>query len=197
MEQPFYSSEIRWFASESTFFKQIYEQLPGRGIKESKRIDYYLNAHLVNTGIKIRAGKHEIKVKCAPDEKHPLGIIEHWCKWSTTEPRNILNTIDSSLQKEWIAVEKTRYKKMFAINPQSGSISAQTGFIEDGGGFELTELKIEGAPSDIYTFGLEAFGTQRSCRQNILDLLDFVKLPQKDFEAYINMGYPEYLASID
>lgn len=193
MKQPFYSSEIRWFATNRTHFEKLHAQLPGHGIKEPKRTDYYLKTNLIHSGIKIREGKHEIKVKCAPDEQHGLGIIEHWCKWSTHEPNNILNTVDQSLRQEWIPVEKIRWKKAYRIDPVTNSISYQEGFFDDGGNIEFTELKINQSSSNIYTFGLEAFGTHRSCKQNILGLLSFLDLDTKVFERDINMGYPAYL----
>ncbi|MGB0932170.1 MAG: hypothetical protein ACPGVB_15410 [Chitinophagales bacterium] len=193
---PFKSTEIRWFSSSKEELWNIYQSLPqvGEGIRESDRIDYYLQTDSLNTGVKIRQGNHEIKVKYREDELQKYGLIEHWQKWSTKEEQNILNTIDPQLLEDWIAIEKKRFKKKYEIWNFDEVHFTDKDFLDEGCGVEFTELKIGSNREIVYTFGIEAFGTKNDSRDNFLAAIQYLKLDFSVLEEFDSFGYPEFLS---
>ncbi len=199
MQNPYYSTEIRWFSYNKDKLLSLFKSLPFMGEKiypkrhEKKRTDYYLKTGSHNSSVKIREGRHEIKVKSNIDEIMPsIGVIEHWAKWSVVEQNNILNSIPANLLSDWITVEKLRYLKKFEISKNNGDVNPTNGFPDDGCSVELSILTINN--NEVYTFGLEAFGTYRSTKDNLIDTMDFLKLKSKLFDKMDRMGYAEYLA---
>lgn len=195
MNNPYNSSEMRWFSTKKEAIYNLYKALPSEGnidgIHQDKRTDYYLKTSLISTSVKIREGRHEIKIMSGVDKIKPFGIIEHWAKWSTSEVDNILNTICEEYRKDWISIKKNRYLKKFAINESNGKVEYSTGFPDDGCGIEYTELIIN--KSKFYTFGLESFGTHRSSLKNLLDVLKFLNLEKIRTNGLMYMGYPEFI----
>ena len=121
-----------------------------------------------------------------------IGVIEHWAKWSVVEQNNILTSIPANLLSDWIAVQKLRYLKKFEISKNNGDVNPINGFPDDGCSVELSILTINN--NEVFTFGLEAFGTYRSTKDNLIDTMDFLKLKSKFFDKMDRMGYAEYLA---
>lgn len=192
---PFKSSEIRWFSKDKETLWKLFENLPqkGEGNREADRTDYYLKSGTINTGIKIREGNHELKVKCAEDEELEYGVMEHWIKWSTSEEKNILNTIDEDLLRDWVAVKKVRFKKRYEIVDQEKWKVIGEDFVDEGCGVECTEIHLQRVDTPLYTFGIEAFSATNQQREYIISSLknldiDFSKL--KDLDSY---GYPQLL----
>ena len=140
----FKSSEIRWFSPDKNLLWDFYEHLPkkGEGKREPDRTDFYLNSDTINSGIKIREGNHELKVKRAEDEELDFGIMEHWIKWSTSEEKNILNTVDDQFLGDWIPVKKKRFKKTYKIIQNEIECIAE-GFPAEGCGAEFTEIQMD------------------------------------------------------
>lgn len=132
MNSPLFSSEIRWFSQEKHFLHQIFTEISGTGWQEPDRIDYYLRYQGIDTGIKIREGKHEIKVRNADNKLLQNGVVEHWTKWSTKEEKNVLNTIASGQMSQWLPVKKERAKKKFVWNKSTGQMEYTEGFADDG-----------------------------------------------------------------
>lgn len=194
MNNPLYSSEIRWFSQDRHFLHRLYADIPGKGRKESERTDYYLKYQGIDTGVKIRQGRHEIKVKNANNEHFQKRVIEHWTKWSTKEERNILNTIAVDHLSQWLPIKKERSTKIFLWNKSTGKMEYTEGFPDDGCGVEYTILQVRG--QNWYTFGLEAFGTYRSCKENLLAALDFLNLPDINNKEYWNFGYPRFISEL-
>ncbi len=194
----FKSAEIRWFAEEKGTLWSVFEQLlpEGPGKREPERTDYYLRTDLDNTGIKIREGNHEIKVKSSRDEFHPFGIVQHWMKWSSLEEDNILNTIDLELLVDWIAVEKKRFKKSFEILEPGKLAFHKDGWMNDGCGVEFTEVSIPSLERTIYTFGLEAFGDKYTSRENLFTALHHLPLDLRTLQAFHSIGYPAFLREL-
>ncbi len=195
----FKSAEIRWFAWEKETLWSVFNKLSpeGPGRQESERTDYYLRADLDNTGIKIREGNHEIKVKSGRDESHPFGLVQHWMKWSTLEEDNILNTIDHQLLEDWIAVEKKRFKKSYKILGPEQLIFHEDGWMNDGCGVEFTEVTILSIKRTVYTFGLEAFGDKYTSRENLFTALHHLPLDLTALQAYDSIGYPAFLRGME
>lgn len=196
---PFKSTEIRWFSPHKEELWNLYQSLPeqGNGIRESDRIDYYLQSDSLNTGVKIRQGNHEIKVKCQADEPQPYGLVEHWLKWSTKEFQNILNTINSELLGDWTAIDKVRYKKKYEILPNSEVMYSTKDFLAEGCGVEFTELKIGTSRDLFYTFGIEAFGTAYDSRDNFFAVMDYLNMNFAVLKELDSFGYPEFLSKLE
>ncbi|MDZ7720081.1 MAG: hypothetical protein U5K72_14800 [Balneolaceae bacterium] len=195
----FKSSEIRWFSTGKEMLWNFYVNLQekGEGNREPDRTDYYLNSHSINTGIKIREGNHELKVKCAEDEELDFGIMEHWIKWSRSEEKNILNTIDDSMLGDWISVKKKRFKKTYKIISQDKIEMSKEGFPAEGCGAEFTEIQIQGLEKPFYTVGLEAFSSSSRERDNLLSLINHLDLDFSSFDKKDSYGYPEFLKRLD
>ena len=191
----FKSSEIRWFSKKKDLLWNFYENLPekGEGNREPDRTDYYLKSGTIKSGIKIREGNHELKVKSGEDEKLDFGVMEHWFKWSSTEEKNILNTIDDELLDEWISVEKKRFKKTYEISHQGEMRMIKEGFPSEGCGAEFTEIQLREIDKPLYTIGLEAFSSSGRQRENLmlfLENLDTDFLTLRELDSY---GYPQLL----
>lgn len=195
----FKSSEIRWWSTDKDILWEFYERLPekGEGNREPDRTDYYLESDTINTGIKIREGNHELKVKRAIDEELDLGTMEHWIKWSTSEESNILNTVDNQLLDEWISVKKERYKKTYKITNQTEIEFIKDGFPAEGCGAEFTVIQVQGSQKTIYSAGLEAFSSSDRERENLLNLIEKLNLDFSSFSRKDSYGYPEFLLQVD
>ncbi|NBC67274.1 MAG: hypothetical protein GVY07_16655 [Bacteroidetes bacterium] len=195
----FKSSEIRWWSTDKDILWEFYEKLPkkGEGNREPDRKDYYLESHTINTGIKIREGNHELKVKRAKDEELDFGMMEHWIKWSTSEERNILNTVDNQLLDDWISVKKERFKKTYKIINQNEIEYVREGFPAEGCGAEFTKIQVQESEKTIYTVGLEAFSSSNRERKNLLNLIEQLDLDFSFFRKKDSYGYPDFLQRYD
>ena len=193
----FKSSEIRWFSKNRELLWNFYTDLPkkGEGIRESDRTDYYLRSGTVNTGIKIREGNHELKLKRDTDEKLEMGIMEHWIKWSRSEENNILNTIDHKFLDDWISVEKIRFKKSYEIKEDRLRLLSGE-FVDEGCGAEFTELHLERLDQPLYTVGFEAFSASENQRANLLHSLRLLEVDLSVFKDLDSYGYPQLLCGL-
>ena len=192
---PFKSSEIRWFSRDRETLWDLYKKLPveGEGSREEDRTDYYLKSGTVNTGIKIREGNHELKVKSGDDEDLGFGIIEHWIKWSASEQENILNTIDDKWLDDWTGVKKKRFKKSYEIINQEELKNSGEDFVDEGCGAEFTEIFLIELDVRLYTFGLEAFSINGHQRENLNLCLDHLEIETEELRKIDSFGYPELL----
>jgi hypothetical protein len=193
---PYSSIEIRWFATDRNTLWNIYEALSpqGTGHREPDRTDHYLRADLTHTGVKVREGNHEIKVKLAPDEPLAFGTIEHWIKWSSAEAATLLDLVPAALRAEWIAVEKQRHQKHYTLTADGRLRTADPADFSAGCGVEFTTLYLPALDLTRYTLGLEAFGPDGR-RQDILRaVLRETRLGDKVPEECVSCGYPAFLA---
>ncbi len=194
----FKSSEIRWFSKDKDLLWEVYENLPekGEGTRESDRTDYYLKSGTISTGIKIREGNHELKVKCADDEDLGHGVMEHWIKWSTSEEENILNTIDDEFLRDWIPIKKNRFKKSFKIVRQGKLEPIADMFPPEGCGAEFTEIYFPSKELTLYTFGMEAFSSTNRERENLMIAIEVLDLDFSSFKEFNSYGYPQLLYNL-
>ncbi len=192
---PFKSSEIRWFSKKKEPVWNVYEQLPkeGEGNREPDRTDYYLKSGTINTGIKIREGNHELKVKCGDDEKLDHGVMEHWIKWSTSEDVNILNTVDDEFLGDWIAIKKKRFKKSYKISHQEKLEPIVDIFVGEGCGAEFTVIYLPSMDITLYTFGMEAFSSSGKETENLFTSLEVLEPDTESLETLDSFGYPELI----
>ena len=193
---PYSSTEIRWFAFDKKTFWTIYEALSPRGAghREPDRTDHYLRADLTHTGVKVREGNHEIKVKLAPDEPLAYGTIEHWIKWSSAEAETLLDVVPAALRGEWIAVEKQRYQKHYGLSADGALHAADPAELSAGCGVEFTTLHLPALELTRYTLGLEAFGPEGRRREVLRTVLRETRVGERVPEECISCGYPAFLA---
>lgn len=191
----FKSSEIRWFSQDKELLWNFYEALPekGEGTREADRTDYYLKSGTINTGIKIREGNHELKVKCTEDAELDVGVMEHWIKWSTSEEKNILNTIDDELLGDWVGVKKKRFKKSYEITGLEKAEFLHGEFVDEGFGVEFTEIQLQILDQPIYTVGIEAFSAKNQQRENLLNGIKILDMDLSPFKGLDSYGYPQFL----
>lgn len=191
----FKSSEIRWFSQDKDLLWNFYKNLPekGEGNREPDRTDYYLESGTTNTGIKIREGNHELKVKRADDEELHYGVMEHWIKWSTSEEENILNTIDDEFLGDWIAIKKKRFKKSYKIINQEKLEPIVDMFSSEGCGAEFTEIFFPSKELTLYTFGMEAFSSTKREKENLISVIKILDLDFSSFKEFDSHGYPQLL----
>ena len=175
--------------------RDIYNNLPGEGVREDDRTDSYLKSNNITIGIKIREGKHEIKVKTAPDQMIEIGTIEDWGKWSNVAEKKIVNTVKKSYGSDWVDIVKTRWKKKYDLDSRDGAIQYTKKMPVDGCGAEFTELVI-GGKEKWYTFGLEAFGNFKHCKKNLLETIRFLELEKIDFSEFKCLSYPEFIKNV-
>lgn len=194
----FKSSEIRWFSKDKELLWEFYENLPetGEGTRESDRTDYYLRSGTVNSGIKIREGNHELKVKRNPDEELDFGMMEHWMKWSRSEERNILNTIDQKMLGDWVPVEKVRFKKSYEVTEGEGLRYLSGEFVDEGCGAEFTELRLGKLEQPLFTVGFEAFSAKNRQKENLLNTLKILDVDLSIFKNLDSYGYPQLLEGL-
>jgi hypothetical protein len=190
----YYSTEIRWFSQDRDKLFNIYQNLIGDGVKQDDKTDYYLLSNNVNTGIKIREGKHEIKVKTAADENTNIGVINDWVKWSTEEKANILNTIQGIYLNEWLSIKKGRLIKKYDLGSRDGTITNvdPKKRLVHGCGAEFTELTVD-KTHEWYTFGFEAFGDFKHSKQNLFKTIRYLELDNVDFSAHECLSYPGFI----
>jgi len=191
----FKSSEIRWFAQEYELLRDFFDALPGAGeeIYEGERTDYYLKSGTETTGIKVREGNHELKVKCAKDETLAYGTLTHWIKWSVPEKKHILNTIADELLTEWIPVKKKRVKKTYGIVNQSEVVPADDGVVEEGVGVEFTNIYLGRMEQPFYTVGFESFSATGQQRDNLMLAINRLDLDLTLLKDLNSCGYPTFL----
>lgn len=195
---PYQSAEIRWFATNRDPLWEIYEALSPRGTghREPDRTDHYLRADLTRTGVKVREGNHEIKVKMAPDEPFGSGTIEHWIKWSSAEAESLLDAVPAELLGDWIAVEKQRHQKHYGLTTAGQLRPADPADLAEGCGVEFTTLQLPALDLTWYTLGLEAFGPGGRQRDILLTVLRETELVNFIPERAISRGYPAFLRSL-
>lgn len=193
----FKSSEIRWFAQEDTMLLDFFDALPGTGEEnyEDERTDYYLKSGTETTGIKVREGNHELKVKCAEDEALAYGMLTHWIKWSVPETKHILNTIANELLEEWIPVKKKRVKKTYEILSESEIVLAGDSMVDEGVGVEFTKIYLGRMEQPFYTAGFESFSANGRQRENLLQAIKSLGPDLSRIKDFNSRGYPAFLKS--
>jgi len=196
---PFSTSEIRWFSNHPNTLWNLYTRLPvkGEGATQTDRTDYYLRADLPNTGVKIREGRHEIKVKSGKDEPLAYGRLQHWIKWSTVEAQNILNTIPTGFLFDWIAVEKRRFLKTYAVINPAEITPSHNQLPEQGCNLEFTKIQIPTLGKTAFTLGLEAYSPNGRSREHLLIILNYFNINSATLGNPESMGYPEWLSRLN
>lgn len=150
----FKTLEVRWFAFDKKLLEDVFGVISRENeIRTEKRTDYYLLTGLKDTGIKIREGNHELKVKFKPDVDLEFGKKEYWMKWSHPTEKSIFSLVGKDSLTNWIAVEKVRKSMRFSFL-ENGNDSI---YSSEGVAFELTHLHIPSHDKNFFTLGIEAY----------------------------------------
>lgn len=185
--------EMRWFfdtcpIDETQHFAHVGEL--------QTRVDWYSMPCNPASGIKIREGRFESKLRTAELGKRRLGSLhgrlEQWQKWSlayvddSPPPESLLSEIG------WIAVSKRRRLKRFAV--QAKQLEIVDLRPNNGCEFELTELVIR--DQSFWTVGFEAVGEADQLERNLALVAERVQQDggrQLDFLLERSFGYAEWL----
>lgn len=196
---PYPTAEIRWFSNEESHLWQVYREIrpEGKGLQEQVRTDYYLLSGTENTGIKVREGNHEWKLKFKPDEQREYGLIQYWKKWSTEEEQNILKSIDKELLGDWIEVRKQRFKKQYEILDDRQIRPSKSSSVKNGCDLEFTTVRLPLYDIEVFTIGLETFGEIRDLDVQLLSVLNEFEQELSLLKSLPSQGYAEWLKTID
>lgn len=125
----------------------------------SKRVDYYLLNTGVQLGVKWREGSLEAKQQQGVSQSYSNGQLEGeiacWKKWSfALDERETYSDNLAEQPQHWLAVHKQRQQ------------------VHDGCQLEVTYLTLR--KRAYTTLGLEAFGSERSPRQNLMATIGYL-----------------------
>jgi hypothetical protein len=187
--------ELRWFfrhepCAPSLFFNAAHLSEP--------RTDWYAYPCDERSGVKIREGRLEAKLLIASlgprDFPRATGNVEHWQKWSADLPAADRPSSAQLRSAGWVAVEKRRYLRKFAIDGPSIRELDADDFPHSGAQFEWTQLTADQQPW--CTLGFESFGPDAQLDHNLTSLVKHVfenaplPAPLKIGDSF---GYPKWL----
>lgn len=204
------SVEVRWFFRSKPFPANIF--FPDTSPAQT-RTDWYAFPCDERSGVKIREGNYEVKLrtrnpgKLAPaGQSGPLGVIgqlEEWRKWSVSFPYGDLPSDEVLTGAGWVSTTKTRRMRLFSIPGGAARIGDVTeeaaGRIDNGCQVEYTEVTAK--EQKWWTIGLEAFGRPELLEENIRTaaghffsvLLRSLGDELSGFELSNSYGYPAWL----
>ncbi len=193
---PYHSCEIRWFTAEPGPLSTTFEKLPGAGRREPARTDWYLNGKTLQTNVKVREGRHEIKIMTAPSEQHPKGRIEHWAKWSHEASPGLEQLLPGKDGNEWLAIEKERRIKTFTRLP-SGELQLQEGEeTQEGCDAEYSRIYLPSQGREYHTFCFEAFSATGQQRAHLYQALEQFSEQLCFLPEISSFGYPQFMLSL-
>lgn len=188
----FHTAEIRWFSQDEELLSAYFDALPGRPYIQEERTDHYLKSSTFHTGIKLRSGLHEIKVKSAENMMQPYGQVEVWTKWSHSAYGDIRRLLTQSpLTEDWIPVRKQRIKKMHEIHSTRLNEMLTVGI-------ELGEIDLLYGhhPTTWYTLSFETYEDEDSHAAHLIEALSLLNIDKMDFSDMLSMGYPQFLSTV-
>jgi hypothetical protein len=165
------TSEVRWFFRSPPFPPADFFDLQS---SPPTRVDWYAFPCDERSGVKVRQGKLETKLRLR--ELGPIrygeasGRVEEWGKWSLAYPPNDAPQAGQLSMAGWVPVEKTRYMRIFTIKEETISeiTDWQQNFPEAGVEFELTQLRVR--QQQWWTVGFEAFAPAEPVEKLSLNL---------------------------
>jgi hypothetical protein len=194
------SIEVRWFfETEPLVLKSLFQ----RSFEAPPRTDWYAFPCDNRSGIKIREGKLETKLRVEELGLRRFGEaegrIERWKKWSVVFPHEDIPPDHVLASAGWIAVHKVRSLKVFRVEESTVSEikDFQSNWPENGALFEYTKIQSNGA--QWATSGLEAFGASESLFGNLLSVAEAVFPQLPDCSALTgnnSSAYPAWLEYI-
>lgn len=170
------TAEIRWFFGEVVSFDSLMQSLSFS--EPSKRVDYYLLNTGVQLGVKWREGRLEAKQQQGVSQSYSNGQLEGeiacWKKWSfALDERETYSDNLAEQPQHWLAVHKQRQQVQFTHDARQQIVQADSGRqVHDGCQLEVTYLTLR--KRAYTTLGLEAFGSERSPRQNLMATIGYL-----------------------
>lgn len=193
------SLEIRWFLSTPPIDREFWF----RDIRPSPtRIDWYAFPCDVRSGVKVREGRFEAKLRLAECGAAEFGAVrgrlERWTKSSVVFPPGEVPQVNHLDSAGWKAVAKTRWQRMFQLE---GDMLRETQTLDRtrvSCQFEWTEITF-GREIAWWTIGLEAYGAAPD-QEQILNLVaseQLARLPApSSLQEEASCGYPEWLRRV-
>lgn len=194
----FKSAELRWFFREDSIPKSVFHNaLPHVVTQEEKmRTDLYLKTESNNTGIKIRQGKHELKLKSEADLLYKDFSLQSWIKWSYKDTQSIIDMIRFPQLDDWIAIEKSRWIKKIHVTDQNDIIPIQDERVKRGCTLEYTEIKIKNQKK-MFSFGLEAFSEDKNEMEILKFIIDSLENNLLSLKRFPTSSYPGFLNELN
>ncbi len=186
----FKTLEMRWFSSDVKLLNKIFDHLAKEYTTTTEqRTDHYLKIPLEDTGIKIREGNHELKVKFQPDVELDIGKKEFWMKWSHPTDDSILSLVGKEGLTHWIAIEKERksLRISFEDNNDEGIFSPE------GVSVECTHLHIPFYKARIYTMGIESYSLKNRMERYFNKAIGKIRIFEKELKELYSGGYPAWM----
>ncbi len=162
--------EIRWFNRESPLeLSHFFDE----SMKPQTRIDWYAYPGDPRSGIKVREGKFEMKLRVGKEDVTEAncyeGVMEEWCKWSLEFLEDDVPPPEFLSGAGWFPVEKRRYLKVLGVKGKDAFEfdDWMSNFPERGVEFELTEVFLNNS-NKWWTLGFEAFGPRESLAEDLI-----------------------------
>jgi hypothetical protein len=166
-------------------------------------VDYYLRIKDSDSlGIKLREGRIEFKQRYGRQDAvcfgtQSAGTIECWRKWSfaLADTEGSLAALGSSTST-WIGVRKARFLHTYRVLQDGTIVAVEPGFtLNQGCGWELVTVTVEGSMDPWWSIGFEAFGNEGERWNTIVSVAEHFlssdNSPALDLEA--SYGYPKWL----
>lgn len=202
--------EIRWFfeglmpsSVESWFQSQTLQRFLAPA---EERTDIYLRNRDDNLGLKLRAGRLDIKWRRYLEEfvgagGKVSGQAEDWITWVWTDTAgNAAREIESSLSGDydspWIEVAKKRLQLRYVFEGYRFVAVRMDEQVEHGCAVELT--KVRAHDQWWWTFALDVFGGRGEATMILRQRIDtlFADYPGLDLRLEDSYGYPRWLSSV-
>lgn len=172
-----------------------FDALEGAPKGEEVRTDLYLHPTDGALGVKVRAGRLELKRAEGEHELcqlHPrvAGRLEHWRKWSFS-----LAQEPSALEGSgrWWAVRKARRLRSYRVGPERAAAASGKASFEGRCDLELARVEVAG--QTWWSLCLEAYGRPERIRETFLQTAAYVfaetEPPALDLDN--SLGYAEWL----
>jgi hypothetical protein len=188
--------EVRWFCRQRPFDPLA---VFGAAFRPECRTDWYARIDGIRTGIKLRDGRLEAKLRMETLGERVFGSVvgqvERWTKWSGIVSQSHGPSDEVLRNAGWVAVEKRRYLQCFELDSSPPRLVPQPS--PNGCDFELTEIRVCG--ETWWTVGFESTGPESAIFDNlqrtVADSLNRVQLRDADLLGR-SCGYPEWLTDV-
>ena len=185
--------EVRWF-SQSRPFDPL--AVFGEELEPECRTDWYAPVDGGRTGVKLRDGRLEAKLRTELIGERSFGQIhgqlERWTKWSGIVSESHAPTAQVLDDCGWISVAKRRYMQSYEVDGPALRLTQERS--ENGCDFELTELQVR--QQTWWTVGFEATGSEATILVNLERTVTESLLRSGIHHAHQlgrSCGYPEWL----
>ena len=188
------SLEVRWFLEAAPFPPSVFFD---RKHLSEPSVDWYASPCGEQFSVKLRDDRLETKIRIASlgSQKfpHAAGNVEHWAKWSTAfrGPSMTEAELESA---GWVAVEKLRYIRIFAVD--DSSVREVDSHPKANTQFEWTAVTASDRMWCSIAFDAFGDGSLRALKTNLTRLIAFLfkrRLRSSVLTLSDSFGYPRLL----